>query len=395
MKITTSLLFAICLLTATTAAAQDDAAVLYSAGTVYTMSGDPISPGQVLVENGKIKAVDSVIPTATRGDAKLIELGPDSVLMPGLIDAYTQSGMGADSSDEVTKEITPNFRASRSIDWKATDIQQRLQAGTTTMCVCPGTQNVVSGIASIVKTGGEQVVNDDYALVASLCSDPTARNSSRQRPDSIYVRQPTNRMGVVWILRNSLSKVKQGKMDSPPIAEALDGKRPFFIVSRVAHDLSTAATLAEEFDFQPILVGGQEAYKITDLITDRNYPVILGGTTTGSMFGPEQTELCWNQAGILDKAGVTFCISGQNQLEQARFAHRFGLDADKALTAITKSPAKILGIDDRVGTIEIGKDADLVALQGDPLEFTTDIEWVMVDGKITQPRNTTRQAKGN
>ena len=184
-------------------------------------------------------------------------------------------------------------------------------------------------------------------------------------------------------------------MDSPPIAEALDGKRPFFIVSRVAHDLSTAATLAEEFDFQPILVGGQEAYKITDLITDRNYPVILGGTTTGSMFGPEQTELCWNQAGILDKAGVTFCISGQNQLEQARFAHRFGLDADKALTAITKSPAKILGIDDRVGTIEIGKDADLVALQGDPLEFTTDIEWVMVDGKITQPRNTTRQAKGN
>ncbi|MDG2012434.1 MAG: amidohydrolase family protein [Pirellulaceae bacterium] len=395
MKIKTPVLFTICLLTVTTVIAQDDAAVLYSAGTVYTMSGEPISPGQVLVENGKIKAVDSVIPAATRGDATLVELGEGSVLMPGLIDAYTQSGMGADSSDEVTKEITPNFRAARSIDWKSTDMKQRLHAGTTTMCVCPGTQNVVSGIASIVKTGGEQVVNDDYALVASICSDPTARNSSRQRPDSIYVRQPTNRMGVVWILRNSLSKVKQGKMESAPLAEALNGKRPFFIVSRVAHDLSTAATLAEEFDFQPILVGGHESYKITDLISARNYSVILGGTTTGSMFGPEQTELCWNQAGILDEAGITFCISGNNQLEQARFAHRFGLDANKALAAITTSPAQILGINERVGTIEIGKDADLIALQGDPLEFTTAIEWVMVDGKITEPKNTTRQAKGN
>ena len=75
MKIKTPVLFTICLLTVTTVIAQDDAAVLYSAGTVYTMSGEPISPGQVLVENGKIKAVDSVIPAATRGDATLVELG--------------------------------------------------------------------------------------------------------------------------------------------------------------------------------------------------------------------------------------------------------------------------------------------------------------------------------
>jgi len=383
-------------LTVSTVAAQDDAtAVLYSAETVYTMAGEPISPGQVLVVDGKIKAVAESIPEATRGNAKVIDLGENSALMPGLIDAYTQSGLGEDSSDEFSQETTPNFRTIRAIDWKSTDLKRRLHAGTTTICVCPGTQNVISGIASIVKTAGKQVINDDYALVATLCSDPTSRNNSRRRPDSIYVRQPTNRMGVVWMLRNSFSKVVRNKLEYETVDQALSGQRPFFVVSRAAYDLNTVATLADEFEFKPIIVGGHESYKVTDLIVDRDYSVILGGTTTGSIDGPEQTELCWNQAGMLDKAGIDFAISGSNQLEQAQFAHRFGLDPAKALQAVTIAPAKILGIENRVGTIEAGKDADLIALNGNPLEFTTAIEWVMVDGQITQVQTANREAKGN
>lgn len=396
MNIKITLVLTAWFLTVATGAAQDDStAVLYSADTVYTMAGEPISPGQVLVVDGKIKAVESLVPEAVRGSARLVELGKNSVLMPGMIDAYTQSGLGQESVDEVSKETTPNFRTIQSIDWKSTEIKQRLHAGTTTMCVCPGTQNVISGIASIVKTAGDQVINDDYALVASVCSDPTSQNRSRQRPDSIYVRQPTNRMGVVWILRNSLSKVERSKTDSKQIDQVLSGKRPFFVVSRIAHDLNTVATLADEFGFKPILVGCQESYKVTDLIADRNYPVILGGTTTGSMDGPERSELCWNQAGKLDKAGIIVSISGPNQLEQAQFARRFGLDADKALQAVTIAPARTLGIDDRVGTIEAGKDADLIALNGNPLEFTTAIKWVMVDGKIIKPQYAKRETKGN
>lgn len=376
-------------------AQEEQGAVLYSAGTVYTMSGAPLSPGQVLVADGKIAAVGKEIPADTVGNAKRVELGEGSVLMPGFVDAYTQTGLESGKPDEQSKELTPRFQAIHAVDWKSDNIQKHLHDGTTTMCICPGTENVIAGIAGIIKTAGEQVINDDHALVASLCSDPASRNSSRQRPDSIYVRQPTNRMGVVWILRNTLSKESKELDTANPVDQVLEGKRPLFMVSRVSHDLTTVATLADEFNFQPVVVGGQESYLVTDLLAERNYPVILSGTTTGAMFGPEQSKLCWNQAGILDAANIPFAISGSRQLEQARFACRFGLDGEKALRSITVSPAEILGIDNQVGTIEPGKDADLVALNGDPLEFTTAIEWVMVDGKIQERQNTKREAKGN
>ena len=387
---------AVCLSMGSPVNAQDDqGSVLYSAGTVYTMSGAPLSPGQVLIRDGKIAAVGATLPADTVGDATQVELGPDSVLMPGFIDAYTQTGMESGKPDEQSKEVTPRFQAIHAVDWKSDGIQKQLHDGTTTMCICPGTENVIAGISGIVKTAGEHVINDNHALVASLCSDPASRNSSRQRPDSIYVRQPTNRMGVVWILRNTLSKESRDLDAANPVDQVLEGKRPLFMVSRVSHDLTTVATLADEFDLQPVVVGGQESYLVTDLLAERKYPVILSGTTTGSMFGPEQSKLCWNQAGILDAADIPFAISGSQLLEQARFACRFGLEREKALQAITVSPAKILGIDNKVGTIETGKDADLVALNGDPLEFTTAIEWVMVDGKIQDGQNTKRESKGN
>lgn len=385
-----------CLLLGSPVIAQDDqGSVLYSAGTVYTMAGAPLSPGQVLVSDGKIAAVGSTIPADTVGDAKRVELGAGSVLMPGFVDAYTQTGLESGKPDEQSKELTPRFQAIQAVDWKSDGIQKHLHDGTTTMCICPGTENVIAGISGIIKTAGEHVINDNHALVASLCSDPANRNSSRQRPDSIYVRQPTNRMGVVWILRNTLSKESRELEEANPVDEVLEGKRPLFMVSRVSHDLTTVATLADEFDLQPVVVGGQESYMVTDLLAERKYPVILSGTTTGSLLGPERSKLCWNQAGVLEAADIPFAISGSQQLEQARFACRFGLDGEKALQAITKSPAQILGVDDKVGTIEPGKDADLVALNGDPLEFTTAIEWVMVDGKIQDRQNTKREAKGN
>ena len=87
-------------------------------------------------------------------------------------------------------------------------------------------------------------------------------------------------------------------------------------------------------------------------------------------------------AARLQEAGVTFCLSGGDLLEQARFAVRFGLTQEAAIAAITSSPAKILKLDDHVGTIATGKDADFVALDGNPLEFTTAVEWVMVNGVI-------------
>ncbi len=364
--------------------------ILIKAGKVYTMTGDPISPCQVLIEAGKIKAVGTSI-SAPSG-ATVQDLGPDSVLLPGFVNAYTQAGLVSDGSDEVSKEITPDFTTVNAIDWRSLDIKKRLSYGTTTMCVCPGTENVIAGIAAIIKTDKENksatggIVNADGPLVANLSADPARRNRARQRPDSIYVRQPTNRMGVMWLLRNNLNKAKRDNGDPSlnHVREVLASQRMMFMVSRKAHDLSSVMTLMDEFNFSPILVGAHEAHLIADTLAERNLPVVLGASTTGSMRGPEDSKLCWNQAGVLSAAGVDISISGENLLKQARFAHRFGLDEQSALATITRSPAKMLGIENRVGTIAQGMDADLVALDGQPLEFTTPIRWVMVNGKINE-----------
>ncbi len=358
-------------------------AVLYKAGTVYTMTGDPISPGMVLVVDGKIKAVGAELELPEGGQQQ--DLGPDSVLMPGLVNAYSQTALAAGSESEVTDEITPNFKASWALDWDKSDLMRQAMAGTTTMQVCPGTDNVISGVSAVIKTdpGQRMVVREDGALIASMCADPASGNRSRARPDSIYVRQPTNRMGVVWMLRNAFNKAKSQPdlVKLNPVRETLDGKRSLMMVSRLSHDLHTVGVLADEFGFKPVIVGGQEAHKVKDILVERGYPIVLQPLVTGSVRGQERSEVCWNQAGVLAEAGLTIAITGDDLLEQARFAYRFGLDKETALASITSTPAKLLGLEKRVGTLAPGSDADLLVLSGDPLELTTSIRMIVVNGK--------------
>ena len=373
-----------------TFADDDDAsAMLLKASKVYTMDGEPLSPGQVLVVDGKIKAVAESVELGGL-DAESIDLGENSVLMPGLVDAYSQTPLSSAGSDEITSEVTLDFQAIHSVDWDKNALRRQLHAGTTTVNASPGTQNVMGGTAAVVKTmnHGEKVLVEDGAMVAAMCNDPAARNFSRSRPDTIYVRQPTNRMGVVWILRNTFNKAKRSTDTSEfiKLKEAVAAQRPMMIVSRMSYDIVTVGTLADEFEFQPILVGGEEAYKVKEELIERKYPLVLKYDNPGTTRGAEGSELCWNNPGILADAGLTFAIAGDNLLEKARFARRFGLDADVAMASITSTPAKIIGVEDRVGKIAAGYHADLIALNGDPLELTTSIRWVMVNGKTTETK---------
>lgn len=371
------------LLVSSTTLADDG--TLYKAGKVYTMDGDPLEPGEVLVVDGKIKAVGQ---TVDLGGAtpQVVDLGAGSVLMPGLVDAYSQTALGDGGSNESSNEVTPEFRVVDSIDWDKSALRRQRERGTTTMCVCPGTQNVFSGIAAIIKTREHDaaILNDDGPLLASLCNDPAGGNRARSRPDSIFVRQPTNRMGVVWIMRNTFDKAgrnTQGSGTLGNVKETLEGKRPLMIVARISHDLTSVATLADEFGFSPILVGGQEVYKVKEVIAERNYPVILQRIRVDSIRGTEGSEVLWNQAGVLAAEGITFALSGDDLLEQARFAHRHGLTQQQALAAVTSTPARLLGLKENVGSIKVGCDADLIVLDGEPLELTTSIRQVIVNGE--------------
>jgi imidazolonepropionase-like amidohydrolase len=353
------------------------------AAKVYTAAGPVLAPGTVRVADGKIVEVaESISPPA---GAKVIDLGAGS-LIPGLVDAHTILGIDGETS-EITREVTPNFRVLDAVDWSARAFRAAAADGTTTVGIVPGTDNVIAGLSCIIKTGGEtdkRVVRGVHALVITLASDPSNRNSARNRPDSIYNRQPTNRMGVVWMLRSEFARAKQStEKDTAIVRDALGGKRPVVCVSRVDADLVAALRLRQEYPMQLTIAGGYEAYKLKSELAAAKVPVLLGPlstTTTGS--GPEQTETILNTAGELHAAGVPVALTGGRLLEQMRFASRFGLKPEAALAAVTATPAKVLGVDERLGTIARGKDADLVALSGDPFDLATTVRWTMIDGVI-------------
>jgi imidazolonepropionase-like amidohydrolase len=367
------------LFTAVAPARAED--LLIQAAKVYTMTGPPLAPGAVLVSDGKIAQVGAKL-TAPAG-ARVIDLG-DGVLMPGLVDAYSHVAI-AGSPEEMTREITPDYRVLTAVDWRARAFREARAEGTTCLGLFPGTDNVFAGLACAVKTAGVQhVMQPETGLVITMASDPATGNSSRQRPDSIYLRQPTNRMGVVWMLRSTFDKaVRRQAPELAVVREAVAGKRRLYAVSRTDHDLLSLLRIAQEFKFAPTVIGGHEAYKVRAELAAAKVPVILGALTTSPAgTGPEGSEVVWNLPGLLHEAAVPFALSGGKLLEQARFAVRYGLPAEVALEAITRSPARLLGLEGRVGTVEAGRDADLVALNGDPLELTTSIQWVLVDGKV-------------
>jgi imidazolonepropionase-like amidohydrolase len=362
--------------------------VLIRAKHIYSNNGVYGEQGDIYISAGKIKSVGPSIDVP--GTVTVLEV--DS-LMPGIVDAYSSLGLSGGTS-EVSREITPEFNTYSAIDWSSRDFTEAVDEGVTTVQVVPAAESVFSGLTCIVKTAGnagERTVAASGSAVLAVSSDPTSRNRARSRPDGIYMRQPTNRMGVIWIIRSSFNRIRSGgtvagadPMSTELLKETLDGKRQSLAISRTDFDIRSALDLGDEFGFKPIIYGGDEVYRIIEEFKKRDGKVVytaLAQSATTSR-GTEGTALRWNVPGKLIEANVPFCLAGESLLDQARFAHRFGLTAQEALAAITSRPADILGISNRVGSIEAEKDADLVAFSGDPLQPTSRINWTMISGKI-------------
>ncbi|MCU0710728.1 MAG: amidohydrolase family protein [Pirellula sp.] len=376
-----------------TAHSENSNVILVRAKHVVLGTGETISPGAVLVESGKIKIVAGQI------DAPDIETVEVDWVMPGLVNAAASYGIAGGTS-EISTEVAPDFYTSFSLNPNSRDFKEAIDEGITTAHLLPGTQSVIAGCSSIIKISGgghsqdkPTVLTEKHGLTIALSSDPTSRNQARGRPDTIFMRQPTNRMGVVWILRSAMHKTQNDQPASfltpesrSIIASAMKGELPIYSVSRKDVDIRSTFVLQDEFGVRPIIIGGDEAYRIMADIIERKPSIIYTDLTSRSssagLRGPEGTERRWNVASQFAAAGIDFCLAGSELLDQARFATRFGLDRNQAMKSITLSPAKILKIDQQVGSIETNKDADLIAFNGDPLEFTSSIQWVMVNGKI-------------
>jgi len=381
--------------------ARTDGLIAVKAGRVITMRGLPIDGATVLIQDGKIKQIG---PGAAVPDkATVIDAG-DSVVMPGLVDANARFGTRGDPNEE-SDELTPTFHVAGAIDRDSPALKRAVQLGVTTLRIAPGTADVIAGTGVIIKSAAAglsgTVVRDGGELQIVMGDEPTYGNDIPwyRRPDSFYFRQPTTRMGIVWLLRKAFFDTKTALQAGTPldarlagIAAALQGKTPLYVMLRTAVDIETTFTIADEFGLgRLVLVECTEGYKLAATIARRRIPVILGPCYQYPRTWPEASQgwdVNWNNAGLLAKAGVKLAIASNdpdspaNLLTWAALAARAGLPADEALKAVTINPAEIIGVADRVGSLGPGKDADLLVLSGDPLRPTTMIQKVIVNGRI-------------
>jgi|YNPNPStandDraft_1061719.scaffolds.fasta_scaffold24555_3 imidazolonepropionase-like amidohydrolase len=391
-------------------AASASGVTAIKAGRVLTVSGEVLENGVVLVENGRIAAVgtDVSIPEG----ATVVE-GGEGVLTPGFIDADAPLGV-SDNSNEEYREVTPHLRISAAIWPQAPEFQWARQRGVTAVGVMPGLANVVGGLGAVVKTRGDTVqemqVRDEVGVLVSLGTPAAWGNIPIRsgRPTSFFWRRPTTGMGVVWEVRKAFFDARryleapddptldpEERRGSAVLARALRGELPVWISARREGDIRTAFRIADEFQIPRwILVECTEGYKLAGEIAERKVPVVVGPLyyyPTQPVQSNEGREICLNNAGILAEAGVPVALTTSSRegvgdlLTHAAFAVRHGLSPEKALRAITLTPAELLGVADRLGSIEVGKDADLVLLSGDPFQATTRILRVWIEGQPVFP----------
>jgi imidazolonepropionase-like amidohydrolase len=363
------------------------------AGKVITIAGPEIQDGVILVEDGIIKAVGKNVEIPW--DAEVIE-AKDRVVMPGFVLAHTSDGL--DAPNESVPEV-PFLSTFDSIDPISPFFEDSLRDGVVAMLVLPGNNTLLGGTGTVVKPYGrtvEAMLIKRYAgLKISL--RPTG-NTSRMGQMQRFRRYMAD-------LKDYLEQYEQRKKDAKeqekpfdeeidprkqPMIDLLNGKLTAFIYCGIAADVPKAIEIEETHNFKTALVLGTDGYKAADLISKKKVPVILDPQLivweTNEQTNAEEMKVA---PAIFYKAGVKFAFQtdtseyGRRYLwYQAATAVRYGVDRAEALKSITLYPAQFIGIDNRFGSIETGKEASLIFLTGDPLDAQTWVDKVMIAGEI-------------
>ncbi|GAB3493736.1 amidohydrolase [Amycolatopsis cihanbeyliensis] len=375
-------------------------------GYVVPVEGHPIEGGTVLIEDGRILAVGTGAEVDVPEGANLIDASGCWVL-PGFIDAHAHLGVHEDgegwSGDDTNEMTDPNgarFRAIDGIDPNDVGFDDALAGGVTSVVVKPGSGNPIGGQTVGVKTWGRTALDMVFAEAVSV------KSALGENPKRIYGNKdktPSTRLGVAAIIREAFTKARnyaaqrdharaEGKpFDTDLTLEALvrvlDGELAWDQHTHRADDIVTAIRLAEEFGYRLVVNHGTEGHLIADLLAERDVPVILGPLFT-SRVKVEVRNRSLRSAGILARAGVRLAITTDHPVipinflvYQAALAVKDGLDADTALRALTVNPAAILGLDDRIGALKPGLDADIAIWSGDPLDVMNRAMRVLVGGR--------------
>lgn len=382
-------------------AAQD---LAVKARVVHTVAGKSIADGVVLVKGGKIVAVGAA------KDVKLpagIELLEAAVVTPGLVDAHCSLGLAGilnyeHDKDELERSeaIQPELRALDAYNAKEPLIEWVRGFGVTTVHTGHAPGAVISGQSIVVKLRGDTV--DEAVLVKSAMLTATLGEGATSRSDK---SQPGTRSKAAALLREELVKAQafvekraRAEQDKKPperdlgmetLARVLAGELPLLVTAHRAQDIATALRLAKEFNFKLVLDGAADAHRMLDEIEAAGVPVIVHPTMFRAVGEAENLSL--ETPGVLRKAGIQVALQSGYEgyvprsrvlLFEAAEAAAYGLSFDDALALVTLEPARLLGLDQRLGSLEPGKDADLALYDGDPFEYTTHCIGVVIDGVV-------------
>jgi imidazolonepropionase-like amidohydrolase len=362
--------------------------VAVRADLLYTVSGPPIKNGIVLLNGGKIAAVGAGV-EIPKGATSLHA----AAVMPAMVDPHSYLGCYYENTEPVDA-ITPDFRIADGFDPTDPMIGRTVQAGITTVAIMPGNGSVLGGQAAILRLGG----------AADIIARTAGQKISAGADAANAERNPTSPAGAIALLRAALLGAQNGRAVSSTgqtytlagyptslserveaLRALLEGRSRAYFHTPTADDIENVLSVIDSFRLKAALVHAGEGYVLADRVAVHKLPVILGPLG----FGDSDHRL--SNAARLSAAGirVAFCtdspLSPPESLRMsAHIAAHYGLGRASALRAITLSGAEIIGVSSQVGSIEVGKEGDILLLSGDPLDLSSRIEGVVMRGRLQQ-----------
>ena len=408
-----------------------DAVVVYRGARLLPVSSPPIEKGVLVVSQGKIVALGK------EGDVPLPEKATvhdltGKTIIPGLVDTHSHIGIyprpsvpAHSDGNEMSGPVQPGLRALDAIYPDDPGIRMARAGGVTTANIMPGSGNAIGGQTLYVKLRGstvEQMRIPNTKVVGGL----KMANGENPKGYGRRSQAPFTRMKVAALQREQFAKARdyqrqwanyrkaaaEGKQVTPPdtdtalepLVEVLERKRTVHFHTHRADDILTVLRLADEFGFEVVLQHVTEGYRVVDELAHRKAAVSL--TLIDSPGGKlEAAGLIEENAAVLDRAGVKVAINTDDYITESRFflrtgaiAVRGGMSEEAALRALTRNPAQMLHLDDRLGSLEKGKDADFVVLSGPPFSIYTQVLETYIDGQRvfdrSRPKDWAYQAGG-
>lgn len=374
---------------------------------VITMEETDYENGYILIENEKIAALgDMSSLSINEADCEEVHDAKGAFALPGFIDAHCHIGLweegageeGADGN-ESGEQILPQIRAIDGVNPADLAFREAQEGGVTTVVTGPGSGCVIGGQFAALKTRGKYIeqmlIKEPVALKTALGENPKKDAGGKF---------PATRMGIAALLRETLFLAKeyvrkqeahkQDPKNQPPeldfknevLAEVIRKKLPLKVHVHRADDICTALRIAEEFDVRITLDHCTEGHLLLDLIKQKNVPILLGPALSNRS-KPELKNKTDKMHKLMADAGIPFALITDHPEQpiqtlylSAALVHRDGVDAKTALAAITKNAAKSAFLDDRIGSLAVGKDADIVIHRGALFSLDSKIETVFING---------------